>query len=239
MKTPSRNEIWKMFDTISPTYDLVNRMMTFGMDQKWRKHLGSYLPERRSIKLLDCATGTADQILSLMDHSENIIDAIGIDLAETMLDIGRKKIAKSPHHDKIQLLTANVLDLPFEDNCFDCVSISFGIRNLTEPLLGLQEMYRVLKTGGRILILEGSLPENGLLKNLHLFYLRRCLPKIGAFLSRNKKAYIYLNETIETFPYGKAFCKLLEEAGFTHIHAHPLMGGIVTLYRGDKTLDYK
>ncbi|MES2344756.1 MAG: bifunctional demethylmenaquinone methyltransferase/2-methoxy-6-polyprenyl-1,4-benzoquinol methylase UbiE [Chlamydiota bacterium] len=234
MEKPYRTEIWKMFDGISSTYDWVNRAMTFGIDHYWRGRLARHLPDRPNIKLLDCATGTADQILSLMNRSKNISEAIGIDLAKAMLEVGRKKIEKTKHASKIRLETANVLDLPFEDHSFDCVTISFGIRNVTDISLGLQEMRRVLNHGGRILILECSLPKNPLLLKGHLFYLRMLLPLIGGLISRNKQAYIYLNKTIETFPFGDAFCALLTDAGFTHVQAYPFMGGAVTLYRGDK-----
>lgn len=234
MKEPCRTEIWKMFDGISSTYDWVNRTMTFGIDHYWRGRLARHLPDRSNIKLLDCATGTADQILSLMNRSKNISEAVGIDLAGAMLEVGRKKIKKTKHASKIRLETADVLDLPFSDNSFDCVTISFGIRNVTDVSLGLQEMHRVLNHGGRILILECSLPKNRLLLKGHLFYLRMLLPMIGGLISRNKQAYIYLNETIETFPYGDAFSQLLTDARFINVHAYPFMGGAVTLYQGDK-----
>jgi demethylmenaquinone methyltransferase/2-methoxy-6-polyprenyl-1,4-benzoquinol methylase len=223
-----------MFDEISSTYDGINRAMTFGMDRYWRGYVAKHLPHTSTIRLLDCATGTADQILSLMNRSKHIFEAVGIDLAVEMLEIGRKKIAKTKHASKVILETASVLEIPFPDHSFNCVTISFGVRNLTDVSLGLKEMHRVLAAKGRILILECSLPNNRFLFKAHLFYLRKLLPLIGGTISKNKQAYVYLNETIETFPSGAAFCTLLEQAGFHNVRAHPLMGGAVTLYRGDK-----
>lgn len=234
MKEPSRKEIWKMFDQISPTYDLVNRAITFGIDRRWRKRLANYLPEKNQITLLDCATGTADQILTLLEVAPQISSAVGIDLAQSMLEIGKKKVENSKFAAKVKLQVASVLEIPFPSNSFDCVTISFGVRNLADVSLGLQEMYRVLGDTGRLLVLESSLPKNALLRKGHLFYLRHLLPHIGSLFAKQKLPYVYLNETIETFPYGQAFCNLLKDAGFTNVSAHPFLGGAVTLYRGDK-----
>lgn len=234
MDGPNRTDIWKMFDQISGTYDRVNRAMTLGLDQYWRGQLAKYLPDKPNLYLLDCATGTADQILALMNKVPHIGQAVGIDLAEAMLSIGQEKIKRTPHASKVQLHAASALELPFPDATFDCATISFGIRNLTDTLRGLQEMHRVLSDGGRALILECSLPKNALLRKFHLFYLRYLLPKIGGWLSSQKDAYIYLNKTIETFPSGPAFLSLLSEAGFATTSAHPFLGGVVTLYIGNK-----
>ena len=232
--SPSRNEIWKMFDQISLTYDRVNRVMTLGLDRYWRKKLCSYLPKGQNLSLLDCATGTGDQIIALLQSSADIHSVIGLDLAEAMMEIGRKKIEKFSFKDKVSFQVGSALELPFPQNHFDCVSISFGIRNVTDVSLALRECHRVLKPRGRLLILEGTLPESRWLKSLHLFYLRHLLPRIGGILSKNKNAYRYLNETIETFPEGKAFCQLLEKAHFTAIRPNRLMGGITTIYQADK-----
>ncbi|MBS0620423.1 MAG: bifunctional demethylmenaquinone methyltransferase/2-methoxy-6-polyprenyl-1,4-benzoquinol methylase UbiE [Verrucomicrobia bacterium] len=234
LKEPSRQEIWKMFDAISPTYDRVNRVMTCGLDQYWRRKVASFLPKRNGLKILDCATGTGDQITALIQRGVEVESVIGVDLAEEMLAIGREKIGKLQNKDKITLQKASALALPFEANTFDAVTISFGIRNVTDVLGALREFYRVLKQGGRVLILEGTAPNNRLLRSIHLLYLRYGLPRIGGWISKNPAAYRYLNETIETFPQGEAFCALLREAGFTHVKSHPFSGGISTLYQGEK-----
>lgn len=232
--SPSREDVWRMFDQISSTYDKVNRAMTAGLDVTWRKKMGSFLPKKDEISLLDCATGTADQIISLMDHHPNIVCAAGIDLAEQMLQIGRKKLENKPYKESVTLIKASALDIPFPDDTFDCVTMSFGIRNVTNTSVCLQEIYRVLKPGGMVLILESSVPSTPVLKQLHLLYLRQVLPRVGGWLSHKKDAYVYLNKTIETFPYGKQFCHLLEINRFYMTKMTPLMLGAVTIYQADK-----
>lgn len=234
IEPPARNEIWKMFDEISPTYDRVNRVMTLGLDQYWRKKLCKYLPQKEQLSILDCATGTGDQILSLFKSGADIGSVIGLDLAEAMLTIGQNKIEKFPFRNKVRFQVGSALELPFQENQFDCISISFGIRNVTDVSRALKEFYRVLKPGGRVLILEGTVPERAWLRGIHLFYLRHFLPRIGGLISKNRNAYRYLNETIETFPQGVAFCQLLEEARFTAVRPNLLMGGITTVYQADK-----
>ncbi len=227
-------KVEKMFDTISPTYDRTNRILSLGLDQYWRRQVAKFLPKKKPLYLLDCATGTGDQLIALMEPTQTIGQAIGIDLATEMLRLGRQKIKEKPYKDKILLQEASVTALPFSPNTFDCATISFGIRNVDNVPLALTEMYRVLKPGGRIVVLEFSLPRSDILRTFHLFYLRKCLPYIGGWLSNNRDAYTYLNKTIEAFPSGQNFCGLLNNAGFISACAHPLTLGIVTLYVGDK-----
>lgn len=231
---PSRKEIWKMFDQISPTYDCVNRIMTFGLDQLWRKRLCQFLPPRSDMCVLDCATGTGDQVTALLEKKGDIASVIGIDLAEEMVKIGREKIAKKPYAHKVDLHVASALSIPYPDNHFDCLTIAFGIRNVTDMMAAFKEFRRVLKPSGRVLILEGTIPRNKWLRKLHLFYLRHLLTRIGGLISSNFDAYRYLNETIETFPQGERFNGKLRAAGFINVRANPLFGGVTTVYQGDK-----
>lgn len=231
---PSRHEIWKMFDAISPTYDYVNRVMTLGCDQVWRKKLCAFLPQKDALQILDCATGTGDQIIALFERSPKVSSVIGIDLAEAMIDLGRQKIEKKPYKERVSLQVASALETGFPDGHFDCVTISFGIRNVTDIMAAFKEFRRVLKPGGRVLILEGTVPEQKWLKTAHCFYLRKVLPRIGGAISKNQEAYRYLNQTIETFPQGERFCGLMRAAGFIETKANPIFGGIVTVYQGDK-----
>jgi demethylmenaquinone methyltransferase/2-methoxy-6-polyprenyl-1,4-benzoquinol methylase len=245
LEAPSRHEIWKMFDRISPTYDIVNRVMTFGMDQLWRKRLCSFLPylkdnhildgaKGKEMRILDCATGTGDQIIALLEKRGDISSVIGIDLASSMIEIGKEKIAKKPYANKVNFQVASALEIPFPDNYFEGVTISFGIRNVTDIMAAFKEFRRVLKPKGRVLILEGTLPRKKWLRSLYLFYLRHFLPRIGGIISKNFDAYRYLNETIETFPQGERFCGLMRAAGFVDVQESSLLGGIVTVYQGDK-----
>jgi demethylmenaquinone methyltransferase/2-methoxy-6-polyprenyl-1,4-benzoquinol methylase len=234
IQDPSRREIWKMFDQISPTYDSANRVLSFGLDQIWRKKLCSFLPTSSGMRILDCATGTGDQIIALMQKRPDTSEVIGIDLAEAMLTIGKKKMAQKPFGNKVELRVASALDIPYPDNCFDCVTISFGIRNVTDIMAAFKEFRRVLKPGGRLLILEGTIPKAQWLRSLHLFYLRYLLPSIGGLISRNFKAYRYLNQTIESFPQGEKLNGKLRAAGFIQVQSNPILGGITTVYQGDK-----
>ncbi len=227
MSTISRDGIHRMFDKISPTYDRVNRIITLGQDMLWRKRFRKFMPAGKS-KLLDMATGTGDQILALQDHIES---AVGIDLSKDMLAIGEKKLKNFSH---VRMVCADAMDVPFEDGSFDVVTMSFGIRNVTDTMRCLQEMHRVLKPGGRAIILEGGLSPYPLIKPLHLFYLRHVLPMLGGLISKERSAYEYLNKTIESYPHGPAFEKLLLDAGFQKAKANPLMLGSVYTYVADK-----
>jgi demethylmenaquinone methyltransferase/2-methoxy-6-polyprenyl-1,4-benzoquinol methylase len=234
IQAPSRHEVWKMFDLISPTYDCVNRVMTLGMDQLWRKKMCAFFPHLKEMNVLDCATGTGDQIIAMMEKKQEISSVIGIDLAAAMIEIAKKKIESKLYASKVCFQVASALELPFPDNSFECVTISFGIRNMTDIMAAFQEVRRVLKPSGRVLILEGTIPEKKWLKSIHLFYLRHFLPRIGGVISKNIDAYRYLNQTIETFPQGDRFCGLMRAAGFFNVKDNPIFGGIVTVYQGDK-----
>ncbi len=233
-KTPSKIEIWRMFDGISSTYDRINRILSLGMDQRWRKTLCKHLPQKENLSLLDLATGTADQIILALKKNKKLKKAVGLDLAKEMLEIGKKKLDTLSLSDRAKLIHASATDIPFSDSTFDAVSISFGIRNVENTMQALSEMQRILKVDGRALILEFSFPKNRILRFFHLLYLRHILPFIGGLISKNRTAYTYLNKTIETFPYGEKFCLLLKKANFTNVRAIPLLGGVVTLYLGDK-----
>ncbi len=223
-----------MFNTISRRYDTINRILSLGQDKSWRKKMAKQLPRKDMIHLLDLATGTADQIISLFENSPQIEKAVGIDMAEKMIALAKKKMAPKPFSGKVKFLCANAEELPFEDDMFDVVTISFGIRNFENKEKALKEIHRVLKKEGRLLILEFSLPPHQVMKKFHLFYLRHILPIIGGMLSKSKKSYEYLNQTIETFPYGKDFLNLLKEHNFRKPSSKPLFFGAVSLYQADK-----
>lgn len=228
MSDPSRESIWKMFDLISPTYDKVNRIVSFGMDQKWRKRVIQFLPLKKNLKILDLATGTGDQIVALLKSPASIKTITGIDLSQEMLAIAKEKL-----NGKAEFLRADAEKLPFKEESFDAATFSFGIRNVTSPLTSLKEIYRILNHKGRCLILEFSLPPKPF-TGFYLFYLRHILPRIGGLFSKKPEAYRYLNQTIEHFPSGKNFCLLMKEVGFTKIRAIPMTLGAVTLYVGEK-----
>lgn len=230
---PSRHEVWRMFDRIAPRYDLLNRVLSGGIDVRWRARIAKLLPPGERLRLLDVATGTADQILLLMDRAPSIVEAVGIDLAENMLELGREKVSRQLPGRAVTLKRGDALAIPEPDASFDVCTISFGIRNVTDVVAALREMRRVLRPGGRAFVLEFSQPEARWFRALYYFYLRHLLPAVGGWLSGDRGAYRYLNVTIESFPSGEAFCELMRRAGFSNVHAVPLTMGIATIYHGD------
>jgi len=233
-EAPSRRRVWVMFDRIAHRYDFLNHFLSAYRDVAWRRHVAEMLGETGCLQALDLATGTADQLLALYD-SGRVTSGVGLDLAQNMLAIGRTKIEARGLTEHLSVRTGDAEDIPFEDNSFDCVTISFGIRNVSDVEHALHEMLRVLRKGGRALILEFSLPANRIVRSVYLFYLRHVLPGLGRIIAGHPHAYRYLNETIETFPHGEQFCALMQRAGFSNVAAEPLTAGIVSVYRGDKS----
>ncbi len=229
----SREHVTALFDRISPVYDRVNRIISIGVDRHWRNSLLKHVPLLADQILVDLATGTADQILAL-SKSPYICKFYGFDLSTNMLLLGQKKLAKRGLKKKTLLQIGNALGVPVADQFCDLVSISFGIRNVTEPLKCLSEIHRILKSGGSCFILEFSLPKSKWIKKPYLFYLRHILPKLGQLLSKNREAYSYLNETIESFPSGEDFLQMMKTAGFAKTKQIPLSFGIASLYLGKK-----
>lgn len=234
IKDSNKRTSWQMFDRIAATYDPVNRLLSFGLDRKWREKVNSLLPKKSDIRLLDLATGTADQILMLCKINSNIGPSIGMDLSEGMLEKGREKVRQQGRDQQIELRTGDAVKLPLEDESFDAVTMSFGIRNVPDVPAALREMLRVLRPGAKTLILEFSLPKNRLVRAGHLFYLRYVLPAVGGIISGDYQAYKYLNTSIEAFPYGDDFCALLTDAGFQKVTHHQVTFGIATVYEATK-----
>lgn len=229
---PSLDSVAGMFDRIAFRYDTLNRLLSFGLDMRWRKRLARHLPPRHGQRILDLATGTGDQLLAVFEATDRVDQGVGMDLAEEMLALGREKVRRRARSDTITLETGDACAIPSPAGSFDAATISFGIRNVPDVGRCLREIHRVLRPESRALVLEFSLPRNRLLLACHLFYLRHVLPRIGRWLSGDVEAYRYLNRTIEAFPFGEAFCRLMRDAGFIDVQAHPLSGGLVTLYVG-------
>lgn len=231
---PSRENAPAMFDRIAHRYDILNRVLSGGRDVIWRNRLVRHLPAGEDLRVIDIATGTADVLLSLVSQSSRVNCGSGVDLAERMLDIGRRKIHERGLTDRLALKVGDAQALPYEDAQFEVATIAFGIRNVPDVGKGLAEMYRVLRPGGRALILEFSLPSNALIRTLYLWYFRHILPRLGAVVSGDGFAYSYLNKTVETFPYGEAFCQMMRDAGFESVHRDVLTFGIASIYVGEK-----
>ncbi len=231
----SKAQSWKIFDAIYRRYDLLNTILSLGLDKMWRQKLLEFVPQRQNIQVLDLATGTADVIITLVANKANIKTALGIDLSKNMLRVGQKKVDAAKLSDRITLQTADAAKLPFLDNQFDMTTMAFGIRNVENPIIVLKEIYRVLNTDGRAVILEFSLPENFFIKCLYLVYLKFFVPLVGTLISGNFKAYFYLNHTIEKFPYGQVFIRMMRQCGFKRVSVTTLLFGVATIYVGEKT----
>ncbi len=226
-----KEQVGRMFDNIAPRYDLLNRVLSVGIDRLWRKRVVRILADNGPPRqILDVATGTADlAIESLRLHPERVI---GVDIAEEMLAVGREKISAIGAAEVITLQTGDAESLPFPDNTFDAVTVAFGVRNFENLGLGLSEMSRVLRPGGTVVILEFSQPRVFPIKQLYSVYSRYILPRVGRAVSRDEGAYTYLPESVAAFPDGAQMVGIVERAGFADVRVDRLTFGIVSIYHG-------
>ena len=224
-----KEQVATMFNNVAGTYDFLNHFFSVGIDKLWRRKLVNLIGESNPKIILDVATGTADlAIAETKLHPEKII---GVDISEKMLEVGKEKTKNYPN---IELALGDSEHLQFEDHTFDAVSVSFGVRNFENIPAGLSEMRRVLKTGGKVFILEFSKPKNWLVRKLYYFYFCNVLPFIGKMISKDSNAYTYLPESVRLFPDGVQFVELLRQAGYKNIICKTLTFGISTIYIGEK-----
>ena len=228
-----KKQVSQMFDNIAGNYDFLNRFLSLGIDIIWRKRAIQFIPMKTDLKILDTATGTADLALQINKNFPNS-SITGVDISENMLEVGRKKIAGKNLSNDIQLQYGDSENLPFSDQSFDIVSVAFGVRNFENLELGLSEMKRVLKNGGRVIVLEFSLPSIFPFKQIFNFYFKYILPLIGRLTSKDKQAYKYLYESVQAFPSGSDFLKIMEKCGFREIKQKELTFGICSIYSGLK-----
>lgn len=228
-----KKESYKIFDEIAGTYDLLNHTLSFGIDIYWRNKMLKFLPEKESINALDLATGTGDVPLTLI-KDKRVKKITGIDLSKGMVELGKIKVKEKKLDHKINLMIGDGVTIPTGDNVFDLTTISFGIRNFSDPQKSLFDIYRVLKPNGRLMIMEFSIPKNFIVRTIYFFYFRHLLPFVGNLISKHKDAYTYLNQSVEDFPYGDSFLALMKNAGFINLKMKSLTFGIATLYIGDK-----
>jgi demethylmenaquinone methyltransferase/2-methoxy-6-polyprenyl-1,4-benzoquinol methylase len=212
----------QMFGAIARRYDLANHALSCGADFYWRKSAADMVASWRPGKIVDLATGTGDLALAVQKKLPDA-EVTGVDFLPEMLELARRKGVR-------KTILADAMKLPFPDASFDCVTIAFGLRNMENWKDALVEMSRVLRPDGRLLVLEFSLPTVSILRIIYRFYLHRCLPLLGSFLTRKKSAYDYLGDSIEVFPSGHAMINLIEASGFKHVTLEPLSYGIVTIY---------
>ena len=226
-------KIQQMFGAIAPRYDFLNRLLSFGIDRRWRTKAVQLLKYRAGSRILDVATGTGDVALEIALRTPDSVRITGADFCKEMVDVGVVKVAASPYADRIDLKVAPCEDLPFPDDTFDSITIAFGIRNVVDRKMGMVEMRRVLRPGGRMIILEFSTPSSQLFRQLYYFYFRRLLPVVGGLFSRYN-AYKYLPDSVLDFPSREEFSRMIAEAGFRNIQLHELTFGIATIYVGEK-----
>ena len=227
-----KEQVAKMFDTISKEYDGLNRVISFGIDVKWRKKVVKIIGDTNPDTILDVATGTGDLAINLTKTKASKI--IGLDISEGMLDVGRKKIKKLHLNNIIEMVLGDSEKIPFEDNSFDAITVAFGVRNFEDLEKGLSEIYRVLKTEGTFAVLETSIPTKTPYKQGYKFYSKNILPLIGKLFSKDKSAYKYLSDSAAAFPYGEAFNNILQKIGFISIENKPQTFGVASIYIAKK-----
>ncbi len=221
-----------MFDNISNEYDNLNRVISFGIDVKWRNKVVSLVNNSSPETILDVATGTGDLAISLVKTNAKKI--IGLDISDGMLEVGRKKISKKELGSTIEMVLGDSENLLFEANSFDAITVAFGVRNFENLEIGLSEIFRVLKPNGIFVILETSVPTKTPFKQGYKFYTKYILPVIGKLFSKDRSAYSYLSESASLFPYGEVLNNILRQNGFIDVKDHPQTFGVATIYTASK-----
>ena len=227
-----KEQVAQMFDTISGNYDGLNRVISFGIDIKWRKKVLQLVSDKNPKTVLDIATGTGDLAILMTETSAERI--VGLDISAGMLDVGRKKIEAKKLSDKIEMILADSENMPFENDTFDAITVAFGVRNFETLEKGLAEILRVLKPNGIFVILETSVPEKTPYKQGYTFYSKNILPLIGKLFSKDDSAYQYLSESASVFPYGEALNNILRKIGFIDVVSMPQTFGVATIYSASK-----
>lgn len=227
-----KEQVTQMFDTISGNYDNLNRVISFGIDVKWRKKVLKIVSDKKPKAILDIATGTGDlAILMAQTNAENIV---GLDISAGMLEVGKKKVQEKNLSNVIELVLGDSENMPFEDNYFDAITVGFGVRNFENLEKGFAEILRVLKPNGVFVILETSVPDKFPYKQGYNFYSKNILPLIGKLFSKDNDAYGYLSESAAAFPYGEALNNILRKTGFIDVVAMPQTFGVATIYSASK-----
>lgn len=227
-----KEQVEQMFDTISSDYDGLNRVISFGIDKSWKKKVLKMVASKKPANILDIATGTGDMAILLAQTTAQKI--VGLDISAGMLDVGRKKIEAKNLSSKIEMVHADSENIPFGDNSFDAITVGYGIRNFETLEKGLAEIYRVLKPGGTLVILETSNPTKTPYKQFYTFYTKNILPLIGRMFSKDQSAYGYLSESANGFPYGEALNNILRKIGFIDVADQPQTFGVATIYSASK-----
>lgn len=228
-----KKQVTEMFDNVSGNYDVLNKVISMGMDVAWKNNVLKMVQGHNPENILDIATGTGDMAILYAQTKANSI--VGLDISSGMLEKAKLKIENSELKERIGFQLGDAENLPFEENSFDVVTVSYGIRNFEDLEKGLGEILRVLNPDGALVILETSVPEKFPLRQGYLFYTKYVLPLIGKIFSKDKRAYSYLSESAIAFPYGERLKLILEKVGFNQVQVLPQAGGISTIYEGKKS----
>lgn len=227
-----KEQVKQMFDTISKDYDGLNRVISLGLDLKWRRRVVALVKKQSPKTILDIATGTGDLAIALTKTGAKKI--VGLDISPGMLEVGRAKILQKKLHETIDMVLGDSEVLSFSDNSFDAVTVAFGVRNFENLENGLQEIHRVLKPDGRLVVLETAVPTKTPYKQAYKLYTKYVLPNIGKIFSKDRSAYTYLGESASVFPYGKKFNNILDKIGFIGIENMPQTFGAASIYSATK-----
>lgn len=226
-----KEQVEDMFDNIAPKYDLLNRMLSMKIDVTWRNTLVKWMKNDHPKLVLDVATGTGDLAIAIQKGTG--ADVVGLDLSQQMLNVGIEKVKEQNLDGKISMVKGDAENLPFEDNKFDAVSVAFGVRNFENLEKGLDELKRVVKVGSSVYILEFSKVQ-GMMRPFYMFYFKNILPRIGKMVSKDDRAYTYLPDSVEAFPYGAIMKSILQQRGFSEVVYKKLTFGIATIYKATK-----
>ncbi len=231
----SADRVRQMFGEIARRYDLLNRLLSLGIDRSWRRRTIRLAPPSAEGPILDLCTGTADLALAYWRAVRGTAPVIGADFCHPMLVIAREKVRRSGAGESVSLVEADAQQLPFPDGTFQIVSVAFGLRNIADTDRGLREMVRVCRPGGQVAVLEFSMPQTGPFRTFYGWYFRRVLPQVGQALAGNRQsAYNYLPASVGEFPQGESLVRRMQEAGLREVRYHPFTFGIATLYTGSK-----
>lgn len=229
-----KEQVEEMFDNIAPNYDKLNHIMSFNLDRTWRRRVMRIVRRSKAKKIMDIATGTGDLAITMAKRIDRT-QILGVDLSEEMLAVARQKIQKQGLEERIMLEKGDAESLDMvESGTIDAVTVAFGVRNFENLERGLSEIYRTLREGGKLVVLELSVPRNRLIRWFYAQYSHRILPSIGAMISKDKRAYIYLPESIDEFPKPERFCEILRGVGFTRVKRRSQSFGVAHIYEATK-----
>lgn len=229
-----KEQVEEMFDSIAPTYDKLNHILSLNIDRIWRRRVMRIVRRSKAVKIMDVATGTGDLAIAMAKRVDRT-QILGVDLSEEMLAVARHKVQKQGLEERIMLEKGDAENLTMvADGSIDAVTVAFGVRNFENMERGLREMWRTLRDGGKLVVLEFSIPKNRFIRWIYAQYSHRIIPRIGSLISKDKRAYVYLPESVDEFPSPERFTEMLHEAGFKSVKRRSQSFGIAYIYEAIK-----